>query len=141
MDQIREHDSLAYHSSNKGRGIKEGLAIAAGLILVFTIALTFITRQDGIAGPEPDYTAVVLDLRLPDAQQVSVVGDWNNWDPEAQTLKKTDDGERWEIQMRLEQGREYRYQFVIDGETWMPDPESPIKVDDGFGGTNSVLVI
>jgi hypothetical protein len=32
-----------------------------------------------------------------------------------------------------------QYKFVIDGSTWTEDPKNPLKVDDGYGGWNSLL--
>lgn len=115
-------------------------AAAAAFIVAVSVPLLRPGISDGVQETS-DYTAVVLDVDFPNAQQVSVVGDWNNWDPEAQKLKKSTNGTLWVIEMELEKGREYRYQFIIDGEEWVPDPDAAIKIDDGFGGINSVLVI
>jgi len=70
---------------------------------------------------------------------VVVVGDWNQWDPAAQRLARVNGSDIWVIELNLAHGKEYRYQFVIDGAMWIPDPLSPLQVDDGFGGKNSVL--
>jgi predicted alpha/beta superfamily hydrolase len=35
----------------------------------------------------------------------------------------------------------YFYKFVIDGQTWAPDPLNPDREPDTYGGANSVLVI
>lgn len=35
----------------------------------------------------------------------------------------------------------YQYKFVIDEVNWVPDPANPVKVPDGFGGSNSVLTL
>jgi hypothetical protein len=32
----------------------------------------------------------------------------------------------------------YLYKFIVDGSMWIPDPNNPVGVDDGFGGHNSV---
>jgi hypothetical protein len=47
----------------------------------------------------------------------------------------------WEIEIPLKKGEEHQYQFLVDGESWIPDPEAPLQVGDGFGGVNSVLQI
>ena len=82
---------------------------------------------------------VELRLEAPHARSVVVVGDWNGWNVHADRLAKAGDGDMWSIEMNLERGKEYRYQFVIDGEQWIPDPHAYMQVDDGFGGKNSVL--
>ena len=40
---------------------------------------------------------------------------------------------------RAQEGEDYQYQFLVNGETWIPDPKSPVKVDNGFGGVNSLI--
>jgi 1,4-alpha-glucan branching enzyme len=72
---------------------------------------------------------------------VALVGDWNRWDPEAQKLRDPDGDGVWELEVRLKRGQEQRYQFLIDGERWVADPEAPLKVEDAFGGMSSVLQI
>jgi hypothetical protein len=79
-------------------------------------------------------------LEAPAAAEVAVVGDWNGWDPQADRLARTDDGV-WEVEIPLVPEQEYRYQFLIDGEEWMADPNSILQVEDGFGSVNSVLDI
>jgi hypothetical protein len=84
---------------------------------------------------------VIVEFRLvaPTATVVAVVGDWNGWDPQADHLADSDGDGVWEARVRLVPSREYRYQFQIDGQTWMPDPQAPLTIDDGFGGKTSVL--
>lgn len=113
-------------------------AAAAALILIPLVG----ERDKGFI-PEQETTSqlaqVVLQLEAPQAEVVVVVGDWNNWDPQVQHLAKNNGDDTWSIMMELERGKEYRYQFVIDGEQWIPDPNAYLQVDDGFGGKNSVL--
>lgn len=35
----------------------------------------------------------------------------------------------------------YQYKFVLDETNWIPDPANPVKIPDGFGGSNSVLTL
>jgi hypothetical protein len=34
-----------------------------------------------------------------------------------------------------------RYKFIVDGTRWIPDPTNPRGMDDGNGGSNSVLFL
>jgi hypothetical protein len=45
----------------------------------------------------------------------------------------------WTATVQLATGR-YEYKLIVDGK-WIPDPENPTQVGDGYGGTNSVVVI
>jgi hypothetical protein len=110
------------------------LAAAALVIITFFFTLAFFTRT-------PDMITIHLMINMPEATTVSVVGDWNSWNPEADILSDTDGDGVWEIRIKLNKNNEYRYQFLINGKEWVPDPSSPLQVDDGFGGINSILEI
>lgn len=75
----------------------------------------------------------------PGATHVSVVGDFNNWDPKATPLKTTRDGSTWLIEMPLTAGR-HVYAFVVDGDI-VADPSAPRVVDHDFGVQNSVILV
>ena len=114
-----------------------GVPAAALMFIALGIGLLF-PRMGG-GGEEP--VVVRLEQQAPEARDVAVVGDWNRWDPESQKLEDADGDGVWEIEIPLKRGLEHRYQFLIDGQSWIPDPESPLQVEDGFGGVNSVLQI
>jgi hypothetical protein len=78
-------------------------------------------------------------IAAPEARTVSVAGSFNRWDPSSHPLAGPDRSGRWAATLRLPPGR-YEYLFVIDGETWIPDPETP-SVDNGLGGRNSIVTI
>lgn len=80
---------------------------------------------------------VRLVLLQPDAQSVSVAGDFNGWDP-AQTQLERMDGGMWTVTLPLKPGR-YEYMFVIDGRQWIADPLATEDAGDGFGSKNAVL--
>ena len=123
-----------------GRLSASGLRWAAvPLAAVLAAALTFglTTRLQRPAR----VVTVRLMLAAPGAGSVSVVGDWNGWDPQRDRLRDPDGDGVWEIRLRLRRGQEARYQFLVDGERWLDDPQAPLRVEDGFGGTSSVLQI
>ncbi len=69
-----------------------------------------------------DNNTAVLVLHAPQKQTVHVIGDFNNWeiDP-AYQMKK--DGDRFWVQLsNLVAGREYIYQYLIDGTLRVGDP-------------------
>ena len=113
------------------------LPVAASLVVALNLFLFFRILKP----PAPDTVLAHLILEAPSASRVTVVGDWNGWDPSRDRLTDPDGDGVWEKKIRIRRGREYRYQFIIDDELWIPDPESPLQVDDGFGGINSVLQI
>ena len=73
------------------------------------------------------------------ARSVSVVGDFNDWDPRATPLQPAGRGV-WVASVPLSEGR-YVYSFVVDGTEWMRDPVAPAAPEDDFGRPNSVLLV
>lgn len=80
---------------------------------------------------------VRLILVQPDAQSVSVAGDFNGWNP-AQTKLERADGGVWTVTIPLKPGR-YEYMFVVNGKQWIADPLAAEDAGDGFGSQNAVL--
>jgi len=72
------------------------------------------------------------------ARQVCLVGDFNRWTVCATPLEREADG-RWHVTYTLPPGR-HEYMFVVDDE-WRTDPDAAIRVDDGFGNQNAVLLL
>jgi hypothetical protein len=87
----------------------------------------------------PDTVYVRFELVAPQARSVSVAGSFNGWQVGAIPLARVADG-LWATTVALPVG-EHRYEFVIDGTRWVPDPTAHAQVDDGFGGRNSVIVV
>lgn len=57
---------------------------------------------------------VEFKIYHPSAEFISVVGDFNHWNPENDLLERENDG-MWHLTKKLPKGT-YRYQFVVDGE-------------------------
>ena len=115
-----------------------GRLVAAAAVLVLVTALTTIAVM---RPPVQDHVEVHLFLEAPGAEHVAVAGDWNGWRTDAQPLLDVDGDGVWEIRLSVPRGREYQYQFVVDGQQWVHDPRASFQIDDGYGGMNSVLDI
>jgi hypothetical protein len=89
--------------------------------------------------PAPDTVFVRFDLTAPGAREVAVAGSFNGWRPEATRMVRGAGGV-WSVTVPLAIG-EHRYQFVVNGRRWVPDPLAQALVDDDFGGRNSVIVV
>lgn len=70
-------------------------------------------------------------------QQVSVVGDLTNWNPNVLFMQNINGV--WQTTLTLNPGR-YQYQIVADG-NWFLDPNNPVQVENGIGGYNSLLEV
>jgi 1,4-alpha-glucan branching enzyme len=70
---------------------------------------------------------------------VSVVGDFNDWNPTGTPLRRRGAGE-WSLTLPLHPGR-YRFSFLLDGRTWVSDPRLPSAPDPDFGAPTSILTV
>jgi len=69
------------------------------------------------------------------AGRVMLAGSFNNWDPNALSMIRTDSG--WIAYVKLGAGK-YWYKFIADG-GWMVDNDNQLKENDGRGNINSVF--
>lgn len=112
------------------------LALAASVAIV----LWWPTRA-GNAGPAAPGTVLVrFELMAPEASSVSLAGSFNAWSPAAITLVPSATPGMWTVTLPLSLGS-HEYMFVVDGRRWIADPTAHAQVDDGFGQTNSVIVV
>jgi 1,4-alpha-glucan branching enzyme len=82
------------------------------------------------------FKQVKLTYHMPDAQSVSVTGEFCDWQPDRYPLKKDSNG-LWTTKITLPPGR-YQYRLVVDGE-WLNDPNCAERTPNEFGGENCVL--
>ncbi|HSH23678.1 MAG TPA: isoamylase early set domain-containing protein [Acidimicrobiales bacterium] len=71
-------------------------------------------------------------------EPVSVLGDFNHWDPLAHPLKKRSNGTR-SATVELEPSGRYAFKYLSEGGTWFNDPEADAHDVNEYGETNSVL--
>ncbi len=77
-------------------------------------------------------------FELPNASEVSVIGDFDDWDPERGRLHRRADG-LFEGRFEVGSGR-HEYSLIVDGEPVRP-PGAERYASDGFGGENAILVV
>lgn len=117
---------------------------AAGLVAVSVILVLLFSKGNGekpaalmeMTGRVP----VVLNLRMPDARSVAVVGTFNDWRASGYEMHRGSEGSVWTVTLWLPEGR-YEYAFLVDGGITVADPLAPLHQDDGFGSQNAVLIV
>jgi 1,4-alpha-glucan branching enzyme len=82
--------------------------------------------------------SIEFSLVAPDAKEVVLVGDFNNWNGEGYRMKKSKDG-ICKKKVDLKPGR-YEYRFIVDG-NWWTDPKANETCLNSFGSQNSVINI
>lgn len=85
---------------------------------------------------------VYLGMYAPQARSVSLVGSFNQWQPEHLCLERARDG-WWHGVFRFPAG-DFPYRFwVVDGESnrgeWVVDGENPVRAESGFTTSHSVI--
>ena len=81
-----------------------------------------------------DSSSVVFSLLAPHKQFVYLIGDFNNWEQRPEFLMtKTPDGERYWLKIdSLKKGKEYRFQYFVDGMIRVADPYSDKVLDPKY---------
>ena len=77
-------------------------------------------------------------FQAPTTRQVSLAGDFNNWDTNAAPMHKGNDG-TWRLSVPLSPGR-YEYRFYADG-VWQDDPTAQQRAPNALGTQNCVRIV
>ena len=75
-----------------------------------------------------------------EAEQVTLVGDFNEWNPSATPMDALKDG-RFKITVELTKDSEYQFRYFVDGNEWHNDWEADKYVPNPFSGDNSVVEV
>jgi serine protease AprX len=94
----------------------------------------------GCSPPRVQNGKLVFVYHDDEARAVSLAGDFNDWNAATQPLTKDTTG-LWSCEIPTPGSGRYQYKFVVDDKRWVEDPSNGLKVSDGFGGLNSVIVI
>lgn len=113
---------------------RPALALAATAVVFLVIGIFFGLQ---LGGPSFGGEGVWFVVAYPEAQSVTVAGDFTGW-TEA-PLNRGKDG-IWTIRLDLKPGR-YEYSFKIDGKKWVPDPRADEYVKTYGDQYNSVIYV
>jgi 1,4-alpha-glucan branching enzyme len=79
-----------------------------------------------------------FSLSAPQATNVFIAGDFNQWNLSAHPLKQDKKGV-WKISLALGPGR-YEYRFLVDGQ-WQNDPDCSSFIENPFGTLNCLRIV
>ena len=124
--------------------------MCAAVLLWGMVGCGYIAPRNIGHGPAVEEGEVVFRFYFPAARRVQLGGSWpeNNWgEGLAQTgsylvglMEKNPQTGTWARTECLAPGR-YEYKFRIDELNWKEDPNNPQRVDDSYGGFNSLLIV
>jgi 1,4-alpha-glucan branching enzyme len=86
-----------------------------------TTTVAFRTKQPGVTG-----------------RRISLVGDFNDWDPRLTPMEESDEG-TWAAVLELPPGRRYRFRYLSEDGQWFNDEAAHSYEENEHGGHNSVL--
>ncbi len=74
----------------------------------------------------------------PDANEVYLTGDFNQWQPRENQMLKAQDGS-FRVKIKLPPGQ-YQYKFIVDG-VWYNDPDAPHQEQGPCDTPSSAFVV
>ena len=97
-------------------------------------------RDDYVDPDEEDRLhEVVFTLFNDEAEDICIIGSFNNWEPGSTPMKKDKDGV-WQATVLLPKGK-YTYKYLVNKKVKITDPASQLFEADGFGGMNSIRLV
>jgi negative regulator of sigma E activity len=114
-------------------------ALAAAAVLATVILLSRVNSRSPVPSQAESH-AFQFVLVAPRATQVSLVGDFNDWDASRTPMHRARSEALWTAVVPLTPGR-YHYAFLVDGARWLADPTAPVARDEDYGTPSSVLTV
>ena len=87
---------------------------------------------------KPKRRRLTFTLDAPRAEEVCLMGDFNNWDAKKHPMNKDDYG-TWKKIVYLAPGT-YEYKFLVDGR-WNLDPDNRKTCHNCYGTSNNIIVV
>jgi 1,4-alpha-glucan branching enzyme len=76
----------------------------------------------------------------PDAELVTIVGDFNEWNLSETRMKKMKNG-NFQITLKLHKDRAYRFRYFVDATRWENDWQADSYVPNAFGCDDSLVMV
>ena len=75
-----------------------------------------------------------------EAETVHLVGQFNDWSETDLPMKRQKDGS-FTLSLDLEQGQEYEFRYLVNGNEWHNDWEADGYIPNPYSGDNSVVKV
>lgn len=86
-----------------------------------------------------EYCKVKFTLKPENAESVAIAGLNGNWETLISMSKKKDGSFSAEISLPKESQHEFKY--VVNESEWINEPDADTQQPDGFGSSNSVIIL
>ena len=74
------------------------------------------------------------------AKSAMLAGEFNAWALDATPMKRLKNG-TFSVTVSLKSGYSYRFRYVLDGNTWVNDPDADSYAVNDYGEENSVVSV
>ena len=88
---------------------------------------------------QPAKKKISFEMQAPSAQNVLLLGDFNQWDYKGIQMKRLKGNGNWKTSISLGPGT-YQYKFLVDNH-WAVDEKNPQRVTNEYGSENSVIQV
>ena len=95
-------------------------------------------KQSPLKGSDSVKVSFILPRSTANGK-VSVVGDFNGWDPYAHPLRPRSNGTRSAV-VTLPSGGRYAFRYLGEGGTWLDDETAAAFEPNDIGGVNGILL-
>ncbi|NOR74612.1 MAG: glycoside hydrolase [Draconibacterium sp.] len=72
------------------------------------------------------------------AEKVTLVGDFNNWNENANEMKKLKSGDFTTL-LELEKGKSYQFRYLVNEKEWYNDLKADNYIINSFGAENCIV--
>lgn len=77
--------------------------------------------------------------KIQDANEVALLGTFNNWDASANLLKKQKNG-IFKTTVEFPVGQEVEFRYLVNGESWLNEEEADKMVSAGIAETQNCVI-
>ena len=96
-------------------------------------------KQFSKSKPVCKVTFIISSEIANEAKQISLLGEFNDWNKEETPLKKQKDG-TFKAILELEIDKDYQFKYLIDGDLWINDEAADKYVPAGIGAEENSVV-
>lgn len=111
-----------------------GLALGAAVLFIWPISAP-VPMPSTVVSREIPHRFIIY---RPDVDQADIIGTFTRWQPIP--MKKIGASGYWGLTINLPAG-EYQYSYLVEDGQQIIDPTVPERIQDDFGGENSIITI
>lgn len=93
-------------------------------------------KRKGFRGKDKVKVTFMLPAGSPKA---AVVGDFNDWNPEANPLIRRSN-QMYSSAVELEKGERYAFRYQLEDGGWLGEAEADAEEPNEFGSSNSIII-